>query len=806
MLKNYFIAAIRNLVRNRVFSFINIIGLVLGITGAVIIYRIIAFEGSFDGYHDNSESIYRIALHQETDGDINKVVSVQHPLGAALKQDMPDAKVSRIHWYYSGIFNVKDDQNIEKKFRMDKPTAFVEQDFFSIFTFIWLAGNPNHLLDEPNTIVMSASGADKLFDLKGEGYQSLLGKTVDFENKLTLKITGVYQDPPKNTDFDVDYFMEYQGANIYPYANGLTSWETRNGSARCLIKLPKGQTEESAEAQLIELSAKYLAPTGVEANVYFALQPLSDIHMSEEYGRQSVLDSSSLNFLKMMGLILILIAAINFVNLATAQSVKRAKEIGIRKVLGSSKKHLIAQFLGEVFIITVLSVIISLGLSEAALMKLEPFLGYSLGLNMFNDPSIILFLVGLTVLVTLLSGFYPAIILSGYSPVEAIKSSRTSKKGKGLAIRRVLVVLQFLISQALIVGTLVVVFQMDFMKNQPLGFKTDNVLTFSIPNTAKEKIDLLRAQLSGIPTIEGISFYVATPGAANTNNVDAIKNPNGGEEVEFGANRKNVDTDYLEVFDLELLAGEFIREGVPENHTVVNRKFVEKMGLQNPEEIIGETVETNYGGKLFIIGVVEDFHNKSMRSEIDPVFLMYGQNQFFEGGIKINPKGDLGFVISQVEAAWNKVFTNDIFNYQFLDDRVAKQYEREARISELSQIMAGMAIFICCLGLYGLISFMANQKVKEIGIRKVLGASVTGIIRIFTNEVMILVFVAFLLAAPLTYYIMDGWLDSYVYRIGLGLPIFAIGILVTIIIAMLTVGSSSFKAATANPIKSLRDE
>jgi putative ABC transport system permease protein len=807
MLKNYFLTAVRNLRRNRTFALINILGLVLGISGAVVIYRIIIFEKSFDSYHSNIDNVYRVAIHQETEGETQKGISVQHPLGEALRNDMPDATISRIHWYSPGVFQVDNNQGVTKKFRVTDKMAFVEQDFFSIFDFNWLAGNPDHLLDEPNSMVLSASAADKLFELDGTGYQSVLGKTVTFENKLNLKINGVYQDPPKNTDFDIHYLMEYQGAKIYPYASGLTSWQTRNGSARCFVKLPSNQTEIAAEAQLKDLSAKYLAPLGIDANVYYSLQPLADIHMSEEYGGNSAIDNAALTSLRVIALILLITASINFINLATAQSVKRAKEIGIRKVLGSSKRHLVFQFLGEVFLITLVSVVISLGLSEAALMKLEPFLGYSLGLNIISEPQTLLFLLGITIAVTLLSGFYPAVVLSRYNPVDAIKNSKlTSKKGNSMSIRRSLVVLQFLISQTLIIGTLVVVFQMDFMKSKPLGFDKENLLTFTIPDNKQENLDLLSSQIEAISAVEGISFYIASPGGASTNNIDEIKGPSGGEDDYFRANRKNVDFNYGSVFKMELLAGEFYRSGAPSNHAVINRKFMNQIGITNAEEAIGSTAETTYGRSMFIVGVVEDFHNNSMKSEMDAVFMMDGRNQFFEAGLRLNANADTRLVIDQVESIWNEIFVGDVFVHQFLDDTIAAQYETEARISELFQVFAGMAIFICCLGLYGLVSFMANQKTKEIGVRKVLGASVRSIVMIFSKEVIMLVAAAFIIAAPLTYYIMSGWLNGYAYKIDMGVSIFIIGILATAIIAMITVGSRAMNAATANPVKSLRDE
>ena len=807
MVRNYFKTALRSLLRNRAFTVINVLGLVLGISGTIIIYKIISFETSFDQYHTNADRVYRIGIHQENESEIQRAISVQHPLGAALRNDFPDAKISRIDWYYNGVMKVVNDQGVERKLKVSEKTAFVEQEFFEMFDFEVIAGNPQELLVSPNSAVLSASLADKLFDLNGSGYQSIIGKVMRYENKLDLTITGVYADPPENSDYDIDLLMEYQGAKIYPYANGLTSWGTRNGSTRCFIMLPQGQTEALAEQQLREASKKYLGPLGMEDNVYYALQPLSDIHMSEDYGNMGRLDKATIESLKIVALVLVLIAVINFINLATAQSVKRAKEIGIRKVLGSKKHHLVGQFLGEVFLIALLALLISLGISEAALMRLEPFLGYSLSLNILAEPSVLLFLLGLLLVTTLLAGFYPSMVLTSFNPVETIKSNAlTAKKGKWMSLRRVLVVFQFLISQTLIIGTLVVVFQRNYMDSQPIGFQSENILTFQIPDRSEEKLSLLKSRLDGITGLEELSFFVATPGASNTNNLDGIKDPRGGEDSDFTANRKDVDQNYGRLFELPLIAGEFYNENSPKDHTVINRKLMNMLGITDPAEAIGQRFETTYDGSYYIAGVVEDFHNNSFRDEISPVFMLNNSYSFFEGGIRlISPSGNAS-IISQVEKIWSEVFPEDVFEYVFVTDRVEGQYEIEQKVSQLFQVFSSMAIIICCLGLYGLVSFMANQKVKEIGIRKVLGASVSSILMIFSKEVLVLLAIGFVIAAPLTYMVMSNWLNGYVYHISLGAQIFILGLVLTAIVAGLTVGFRALSAATANPIKSLRDE
>lgn len=811
MLKNYFKTALRNLSRNRVYASINILGLVLGITGAIVIYRIISFEKGFDTYHTNGEQVYRINIVQDTDGDVERSESVMHPLGPAIALDYPDWAVSRIHWYWDGVFKYENDQGVLKKIKQDNNMAFVEPGFFEMFDFEVIAGSTEELLVGLNTMAISVKGAEKLFGLNGSNYQSIIGKTVVFENQLNLTISAVYADPPKNTDYGIDFLMFYEGAKIYPYASGLTSWGTRNGATRTFVKIPASQNLEQAEAALKSSTVKYMKNLGIdaeEAGVYLGLQSLKAIHLDIQAGAGGYVDQSMLDSMRIIAIILIVIAAINFVNLATAQSVKRAKEVGIRKVLGSNKKQIVWQFLGEVAIITTMAILLSLGLSEAVLMRLEPILGYSLGLDLFSDPSTIGFLVMLLLVLTFLSGFYPSVILSNYSPVHAIKSNSLSTKTSrsSFSIRRGLVVIQFLISQALIIGTLVIVFQMDFMRNQPLGFKSEGVLTFPIPVRTEENMEILKSRLSSIAGVGDISFFIATPGASNTNNIDTIENPKGEENDGIRSNRKNVDHNYGELFDLELAAGDFFTKNSPGDHSVINEKLAESLGFESPEIAVGQRYKTTYGSSLYITGVVKNFHNNSFRSDIDPVFMMKGSSQYFEGGLSLTGNRNYQSIVDQVDVIWNEVFTGDVFSYDFIEDRVNGQYEGEQRNSNLFQVFAGLAIFICCLGLYGLVSFMANQKIKEIGVRKILGATIGNILGIFSKEVLTLAGIAFLLACPIAYFIMNGWLDGYVYHIKLGAGVFILGAIATLIIASVTISFRVFKSATLNPVNSLRDE
>jgi putative ABC transport system permease protein len=506
-----------------------------------------------------------------------------------------------------------------------------------------------------------------------------------------------------------------------------------------------------------------------------------------------------------IGFFLLIIACINFINLATAQAVNRSKEVGIRKVLGSSKKQLIIQFLSETFLITLTSVAIAIVFASIALPLLNSLMQTSVDLQ--PNPPLVAFLVGIIIVVTFLSGFYPAIVLSGFNPITVLKSKLTSKTAGGLSMRRVLVVFQFTIAQALILGTLIVVGQMNFFQNASMGFDKDAILLIKLPNdTARvSKADALKTQLLQQAGIKNVSLSAFTPIDKAGWDGD-FRFDNAVRKADFNTEFKWADADYFKTYNIQFIAGGPYKHADSINGFVVNELMMKKLGVKTPEDIIGKKI-TIFDGSITapVVGVVKNFNGNSLEKEIKPTMLGSFRMVYGLINIKIQPQ-QMKQTLAAVERIWNNTYPDFTYEYQFLDDKIASLYKQEDRLSQLYKIFAGIAIFISCLGLYGFVSFMAVQRTREVGIRKVLGASVINIVYLLSKEFTVLIGIAFLIATPLAYYFMHQWLQKFAYRIDIGARMFLLTILFAEVIAWLTVGYQAIKAAVANPVRSLRSE
>ncbi|HEX4375049.1 MAG TPA: FtsX-like permease family protein, partial [Puia sp.] len=511
--------------------------------------------------------------------------------------------------------------------------------------------------------------------------------------------------------------------------------------------------------------------------------------------------------LALIGLFLLVIACVNFINLATAQAVTRSKEVGVRKVLGGSRIQLVSQFMGETFLITIFSIALACLVAWIALPYLGLLLNIPLGQGLPQISMIILFLSIVAISVTVLSGFYPSIILSGFNPVNALKSKISSRSAGGISLRRGLVVLQFSIAQILIIGTLVVLSQMNFFQTQPMGFDKNAIVNVPFPNDSvnRSKIEILRQELLQQAGVQNVSFSF-TPPANDGDWTSEFTFNHSPKETSFEPTLKWADADYFKTYGLQFVAGRPYVQSDTVNEFVVNETTVKKLGLKDPKDMIGKEISFwNRRLHAFVVGVVKDFHANSLRDPIAPVVLASRNRTYQTIGIKIQP-GKEKQVLSAVEKLWTQTFPNGMYEYQFLDEKIAKFYEQESQLSKLYQIFAIIAIFISCLGLYGLVSFMAIQRIKEVGIRKVLGASVASIVYLFSKEFTILIAIAFLIATPVSYYFMNQWLDSFTFKINLGIQFFVLAFVGAILIAWITVGYKAVKAGLANPVKSLRTE
>ena len=796
MLKNYFKIAWRNIKRNKSYAFINVIGLSLGVACGIIIFTLVTYHLSFDNFHKNKDRIYRLVTEWH-DENVGHSEAVPQPLGKAFRTDFSFAeKTARAVDYENTLISLPADKD-NKKFKEQKGVVFAEPEFFDIMNFPLLKGNPQTVLVQPNEAIVTEKIAHKYF-----GNEDAMGKTLRFNNKINFTITGILKDIPSNTDRQQEIYLSYTNLREHnSWVASDSSWGGVYSGSKCYTLLKTGVTMAQVNKAFPLIIKKFYS--GRDLKVWqFKLQPLSDIHFNPDFDGSA--DKKYLWALSFIGLFLIITACVNFINLATAQALNRSKEIGIRKVLGSIRSQLFWQFIAETALITIIAVFVAYGLAELSIPLLNQLLQSDMHLHLFASLQLPVFLLLLTIVVIFLSGSYPGLILARFQPVLALKSKLSQKHIGGFSLRRVLVVTQFAISQILIIGTIVIAGQMHYSNSSDLGFNKDAIVMLPLPSNDKTKMTTLRTRLSGVGGVEKISLCWQAP-AAGSNNNTGVRYDNRAEDEHWGINLKSADDQYLSTFGIKLAAGRNVFPSDTAREFVVNETFVKKLNIGSPQEVIGKKIRI--GGDLTapIVGVIKDFYNYSFHSEIAPVCIFTDYKNYANCAVKIGGK-NIQPALASFEKIWNETYPEYLYNYQFLDDRIKSFYDQDTMMLKLIESFAFIAILIGCLGLYGLVSFMAVRKTKEIGVRKVLGAGIQNILWLFGKEFTRLLLIAFVIAAPLGWWAMHAYLQDFKYRIPIGPGIFLLAILATFLIAAITVGYRSVKAALTNPVKSLRSE
>ncbi|MHA4810823.1 ABC transporter permease [Flavitalea flava] len=801
MLRNYFTTAFRNLSSNKVYSLITILGLGVGIAVCLILFIFIRYQESFDGYHRNKAKIFRVM----TKGDRKEIgkedigSAVPFPLPTAMKNDFPD-------WQSTGLFSMPNVQMLalnqagqtEKKFKEKEGVFLIEPSLFSIFDFVWLAGAPSEALKNPHSAVLTKATADRYFG----DWKKAMGRSIKFNNKELLRVTGVLSDPPSNTDLNLKIVIPYSLASF----SKSTDWWTINGQHGCYVLLPSGETVYSADQRLNVFSKKYRTADNKNTQV---LQSLSEVHFDAKGGNFSgkMITRDRIRTLWLIAAFILFIACVNFINLSTAQAVNRAREVGVRKVLGGNRQQLRVQFLLESLVLVTTSVLLAVLFTILLMVPVSKTLDIPLSYEVFQQEQVILFLAGVTAAVTLLAGFYPAIVLSSFNPIEALKSKLAAKSNRGISLRRGLVVLQFVIAQALIIGTLLIIRQMNYFGKASMGFSKEAIVTVPFPgdSAGQSKLTYLRNRLSAVKDIQQISFNNTAP-ADDDNWWTGFTFDHAAKGIDFAAIDKWVDANYLDTYSLPLAAGRNITTSDSIREFLVNETLAKKLGFVHPRDILNKEINLWNGFAVGpVVGVVKDFHPASLKDSMAPVFMMNFKKGFNAAGIKIGG-ANLSATMLKVEKIWNETYPDYVFEYQFLDEKIANFYKEEAELSRIYKIFASIAIFLSCLGLYGLASFMAVQRIKEVGIRKVLGATAASIVYLFSKEFVLLIGIAFLISVPLAWYFVHQWLQHYVYRLPINGWIFVTGGLLAFLIALATVSFQAIKAALMNPVKNLRTE
>jgi len=638
------------------------------------------------------------------------------------------------------------------------------------------------------------------------GTENAIGKVIRYDNKTDFRITGILKDIPVNTDRTQEiYFSNASMKSISNFLSRDDTWGGINSETHCFVLLKPGVTPASVEAVFPALKKKYYVKKPSDQDYFmFRLQPLADIHFNPNYN--GYVEKKYLWALALVGLFLIITACVNFINLATAQAMNRAKEVGVRKVLGSMRGQLFWQFIAETTLITLFAVLLAYGLAQLGLPFINSIFKSELSINFLNNPGLLAFIIILCVAVIFLSGAYPGLVLSNFQPVTALKGALAKEKIGGFSLRRILVVSQFAISQALIIVTIVIAGQMSYSKKTDLGFAKDGIVMLPIPqgdSIGRLRMKVLSNDLSKIAGVEKVSLCMQAP-ASDANNTTGLKYDTRPKEEPWEVNTKYGDEQYLSTFNLKLVAGRNFYPSDTVKEYLVNETLVRKLNLRSPQDIINKTVETG-GRRALVVGVVKDFYNNSFRSDIAAITIASSIRDYDNYAVKIN-LNNIKPTMTAIEKAWNATYPEFVYSSEFLDKRIEKFYELDTVMLEIIEAFAAIAIFISCLGLYGLVSFMALRKTKEIGIRKVLGASIQNILWMFGKEFSILLIIAFMVAAPLAGWAMSKYLQDFKYSIQLGAGIFLTAIAYTFVIAAITVGYRSMKAAVANPVNSLRTE
>ena len=789
----------RNLWKNKGYTLINILGLSIGMASCILIFIFIRYQMSFDEGFKNEDRIYRITTNWTAADGFSETQGVPKPAPEALRNDFKNEieKVGAIR-QDGGIIKVKDNAGKES-IKVLEDVFYAEPEFFQIMNFEWLKGNPVQSLSEPNTVVLSKSMAAKLFG----DWNTAVGKIINYQNREDFRVTGILQDMPENTSFPLGIVVSYKTFRGHQNEK-FNEWGNTSSNDECYFLLKEGVSIDAIRSALPKFSEKYFEKDAISKEEIGA-QALTDIHYNENLGNfaNKTMPKKELYGLAIIGAFLLLTACINFINLATAQAVSRSKEVGVRKVMGSLRKQLIFQFLTETLTISVFSLLFACVLTEAALPGMKSLFNENISFSIIQHPVIFIFMLALIIVVSFLAGFYPAMVMSGFSPALAIKNKITANNG-GLSLRKILVVLQFTITVILIIGTLVVLRQMKYTREKPLGFNPSAIAMVSVRNDSLSllKFQILQDRISKIPGILHTSFCRDAPSSSNNNESNFRYNST--EKANFQVNTKMADEHYFETFGLTFVAGKSFSKSDTIKEFVVNETTLRKLNVVNFNDAVGKKI-TIWGITGNIVGVVKDFNNLSLHEPISPVIITQNKEVYRNLAVKMDSKQILS-VMPQVEKIWNETYPENFYSSSFVDDDISQYYELERIMGTLFKVFAGVIIFISFIGLFGLISFVATQRTKEVAIRKVLGASTVELVKMLNGSFLMMVFIANLVAWPLAYLFVSKWLSTFTYRIDLSIWPFIVAMIISMLITLVTVSIRSYKAAVANTIDALKYE
>ena len=820
MIKNYFKIALRSFKRHKLFTLINIIGLSIGICASLVIYLIVHYDFSFDKFHKDGDRIYRVVSDYTFAGEVGHNGGVTWPLGDATKNEVTglDGVAPFFTLNFSAI--IPNGTKAPAKFKDESDIILTDHRYFDMFQYKWIIGSAKASLNGPNQVVLTSDRAKTYFP--SLSYEQMLGKQIVYEDTLKMTVSGIVQKFEENTDFK---FQDFISLNSINSAKSLKDqipfdWGSTTSASQLFVKLSPKTSAANIKKQLEALLKKYdpPKPENKGSSSDFTLQKLSDLHFDEKYGNfdvGSVANRNTLMGLLVIAAFILILGCINFINLSTAQASQRAKEIGIRKTMGSTRLQLIGQFLSETFLVTLLAVIISVALAPVVLKLFSDFISKDIKMDLLSQPGLIFFIIILTIGVSFIAGFYPALVLSNFKPVLVLKNQANTggSKTRNALLRKSLTVTQFVIAQFFIMATILVSKQIYYALHKDLGFKKDAILIVNTPwkNNTQSKKQVFAEQLKVVPQIQMVSQGGNPPSSGGTMS-QTTTYKDGKKEIKADLELKEGDENYIDVYHIKLLAGRNLRAGDTTRQTMINETYSKILGFRDPKLAIGKYLGDDAKSKREIIGVVADFHQKSLRAPIKPLGIEYHGEKYNNGTfhIALKPQTASGnewkTAIESIKGSWKKLYPEDNFDYSFFDESIAKFYESEQHTSKLLTWATALAIMISCLGLLGLAMYTTSLRTKEIGVRKVLGATVAQIVTLLSTELVILVVLAFVIVTPIGWWAMNKWMQNFADKTTISWWIFALsgaGMLAT---ALLTLSFQTIKAAIANPVKSLRSE
>ncbi|MBX2923402.1 MAG: ABC transporter permease [Chitinophagaceae bacterium] len=809
MFKNYFKAAYRNIIRHKAFSSINITGLTLGLTACLLIGLFVWDEKQYDAFLPGGEQVYRIYTEHTNTNGIQNMAATPPAFTVTLEQQYPEIeKTARV------LLRPENKTFFEngKNKLYEESGLFADSTFFDIFPIAFKYGSRTNILADPTSIVLSDEMAYRLF-----GNEDPVGKQV-LMNKVAYQVKGVFIKKPK-FHLQFNYMIPLAAFTKWILAERMQSWSWHQFIS--YVKLKKDVNLPLLESKFQKEVLEKTRPNSDDDSwdkPFF--QPLKDIHLHSSDLKFDIAQRGNITYVKgltVIAVFILLIACFNFINLATAKSLQRAKEVGIRKTVGASKKQLIAQFTGETITLVFISIIISVGLTVLLLPLMNSFTGKHIPATLFTSPVVLSLLILLTLTTGMLAGFYPALVLSGFRPVKVLKASSGIENRSGTRpwLRNSLVVVQFTLSALLIICAIVVFKQVNYLHHKNLGFNKEQILFFPLrDDSVRNNKDVFKNELLKVPGISSVSIGYGFPGDAVAG--DAITVEHNGRRVTQSVTQLAVDFDYISTLGLQVIAGRDFSKSMltDEAHAwIINETAVKQLGFETPEKALGKMMYWHPWGAANpdslkagqVIGVVKDFNYKSLYDKIEPAVLQIFPNVAWKVAVKIQTTG-IDNTIAKIENVWNSFTPGYPLEYKFLDDNFKQMYYSEDKLRTLLLLFTSIAIFIGCLGLFGLAAYTAERRKKEIGIRKILGATVQGVILLLSKDFIRLILVALLIASPIAWYFMNKWLQDFAYRIAIEWWMFALAGLLAILIALVTISFQSIKAAMANPVKSLRTE